>query len=63
MKRNLVAFQRRIIISVILGTNDTFLRGVEIRRVSWQVGVLVVWSGEKESRVLTRCDANLRDVS
>ena len=30
----LVAFQRGIVFSVIVATDDTFLRGIEIRRMS-----------------------------
>ena len=55
--KNLITFQRGIIVSVILGTDDTILRGVEIYRVSRQIRVLVIRPGEEESRVLTRCDA------
>ena len=60
---DLITFQRRIIVSIILGTDDAFLRGVEIRRVSWQIGVLVVRPSEEESCVLTRCDADFHAVS
>ena len=60
---NLITFQRRIVIAVILGANDTLLRGVKIRRVSWQIGEFVVRPGEEESCILTCCDADFRDVS
>lgn len=55
--RNLITFQRRIVITVILGTNDTFLRGIEIYRMSREIGEFVVGPGEEESCILTRCDA------
>ena len=55
-KTDLITLQRRIVISIILGTNDAVLRGIEIRRMSRQIGELVVWPGEEESRVLTGSD-------
>lgn len=61
MGRNLVAFQRGIVVSVILGANHTVLWSVEIRRVPGEIGELVVRPGEEEGRVLTRCDAGYPD--
>ena len=65
-KTDLITLQRRIVISIILGTNDAVLRGIEICRMSRQIGELVVWPGEEESRVLTCSDPGYpvgRDVS
>jgi hypothetical protein len=55
--QNLITLQRRILVSVILGANDTILWGIEFYRMSRQIGQLVVRSGEEEGRVLARRDA------
>lgn len=54
---HLIALQGRIVISIILGTNDTILWVIELKRMSRQIGKLVIRSGEEEGRVLARRDA------
>ena len=53
---NLITLQRRIVFSVILATDDTFLGGIEFCRMPRQIGKLVARPGEEEGRVLARRD-------